>query len=236
MLEDLACLLYPELSTLLPYSLQHKNYTFQLKEDHMQPLIQNIQAEITKTARILDRMAEDETLLSVIITVADLCVTALREGGRILLAGNGGSAADAQHLAAELVGRLRFDRPALPAIALTADTAILTAISNDYGYERIFDRQVEAIGRVGDVLIGLSTSACSRNLVRALERARAKEIVTVGLLGSNPGPIESLCDYRLYVPDRETQKIQEGYIVIGHVLCTLIEQAMLTTPLVSQRC
>ncbi len=199
----------------------------------MKPLIQEMKAEITKTARLLDCMAADETLLSLIVTVADVCVTALRKGGKILFAGNGGSAADAQHLAAELVGRLRFERSALPAMALTSDTAILTAIGNDYGYERIFDRQVEAMGRGGDVLIGLSTSACSKNLVLALKRARAKDMVTVGLLGYNHGPMEPLCDYRLSVPDRKTQRIQEGCIVLGHILCALIEEAMFSESLVA---
>ena len=202
--------------------------------DNISPILQEIQAEITKTARVLDHMAADETLLSVIVTVADVCVRALRKGGRILLAGNGGSAADAQHLAAELVCRLQLERSALPAIALTSDTAILTAIGNDYGYERIFDRQVEAIGRIGDVFIGFSTSACSQNIVLALKRARAKEMVTVGFLGHNSGPIEPLCDYRLSVPDRKTQRIQEGCIVLGHILCALIEKAMFSESLVAE--
>lgn len=191
--------------------------------------LQEIRAEITRSAKMLEHMAADKTLISTIAAVAGVCIAALQGNGRILLAGNGGSAADAQHLAAELVGRLQFDRPALPAIALTTDTAILTAIGNDYGYERIFARQIEAIGHVSDVFIGISTSGNSSNLILALERARGKGLISIGLLGSRPGAMGPLCDYCLHVPGSETQKIQEGHIVVGHILCALIEQTMFAT-------
>ncbi|KAF0116698.1 MAG: phosphoheptose isomerase [Rhodospirillaceae bacterium] len=185
-----------------------------------------IQNEITRTAQVLTRMAGDETLALALATVSGVCVDALRNGRKILFAGNGGSAADAQHLAAELAGRLLFERPALAALALTADTAILTAIGNDYGYERVFARQIEAVGGAGDIFIALSTSGRSRNLVCALERARERGLVTVGVLGAVPGHMGPLCDHRLHIPDGETQKIQEGHIVVGHILCALIERAL----------
>jgi len=185
-----------------------------------------IQSEITRTAQVLGRMADDETLALTLATVSGVCVDALKNGRKILFAGNGGSAADAQHLAAELAGRLLFERPALAAMALTADSAILTAIGNDYGYERVFARQIEAVGGAGDVFIALSTSGHSRNLVCALERARERGIVTIGVLGAVPGQMGPLCDHCLHIPDGETQKIQEGHIVVGHILCALIERAL----------
>jgi D-sedoheptulose 7-phosphate isomerase len=141
----------------------------------------------------------------------------------VLLCGNGGSAADAQHLAAELVSRFRIERRALPAIALTTDTSILTAISNDYDYERVFSRQVEALGRPGDILIGISTSGNSRNVRAAMLAARSCEMACLGLLGSGGGAILSACDLAIVVPSSDTPRIQEVHIAIGHVLCDLVE-------------
>ena len=151
-------------------------------------------------------------------------------GNKIMFAGNGGSAADAQHLAAELVGRLGRDRPGLAAIALTADTAILTAVGNDYGFEDVFARQVDAIGKAGDVLIAISTSGRSPNLLKALRAAGAKGIAAIGFTGATGGDMAALCDPCLRVPSRATQKIQEAQIVLGHVLCALIERRLFPPP------
>ncbi len=158
--------------------------------------------------------------------VAAVCTDCLRGGGKILLAGNGGSAADAQHIAAELVGRFAFDRPGLPAIALTVDTSILTAVSNDYGYEAVFARQVQALGSAGDVLVGYSTSGRSPNIVRALAAAREQGMVTVGLCGAQGAEMTALCDHLLAVPSGTTARIQEMHLLLGHLLCELVESAL----------
>jgi D-sedoheptulose 7-phosphate isomerase len=162
--------------------------------------------------------------------VARLCVDALRAGGKLLIAGNGGSAADAQHLAAEFVSRFYFDRPGLAAIALTTDTSALTAIGNDYGFERLFSRQVDALGRAGDVFIGISTSGNSPNVLAALAECRTKRLITVGLTGHSGGKMAALCDHCLRMPSTETPKIQEGHIIVGHIICALVEREMFSAP------
>ena len=153
-------------------------------------------------------------------------IAALRQGHKVLFLGNGGSAADAQHLAAELVGRLALDRAAMPALALTADTSVLTALGNDYGFEEIFRRQVEALGIRGDVLVAISTSGKSKNVLKALAAARDRGMTTIGFAGATGGDMAALCDTCLCMPSRETQKIQEGHIVVGHIVCGLVEQAI----------
>jgi D-sedoheptulose 7-phosphate isomerase len=158
--------------------------------------------------------------------VADECVAAYRRGNRILLAGNGGSAADAQHIAAEFVSRYAFDRPGLASIAFTTDTSMLTAIGNDYGYEQVFRRQLDANGRQGDVFIGISTSGNSPNVLTALQRARELGIVTVGLTGQGGVKMQSLCDYCLQVPSMSTPRIQESHIMIGHIICGIVEDTL----------
>jgi len=189
-----------------------------------------IAGELRKTASVIGALVADAELARTIETVARLCVKALRDGNKILLAGNGGSAADAQHLAAELVSRFYFDRPGLPAVALTTDTSALTAIGNDYGFERLFSRQVDALGRKGDVFIGLSTSGNSPNILKALDEARLKGLVTVGLTGQGGGRMAALCDHCLRMPSSETPRIQEGHIVVGHTVCALIEREMFARP------
>jgi D-sedoheptulose 7-phosphate isomerase len=184
---------------------------------------QYIQNEVSKTLATLQLLAEDESITAAVEQVARTCCDALRAGKKILLAGNGGSAADAQHLAGELVSRLNFDRPGLAAFALTTDTSVLTAIGNDYGYDRLFARQVSAVGAPGDIFIGISTSGRSPNIMRALEEGRHKGLVTVGLTGKNGGDMPRLCDHCIRVPATETPKIQEGHIVLGHIICGLIE-------------
>ncbi len=185
-----------------------------------------ISRQILEAVRVMSLMAEDDGLSSQVIAVSNACVEALKKGGKVLLAGNGGSAADAQHIAGEFVSRFEFDRPGLPAIALTTDTSILTAIGNDYGYERLFARQVQAHGRPGDLFFGYSTSGKSPNILRAFEEAKKMGLITVGLTGNKGGPMLELCDYLLAVPSGHTPKIQEGHLVLGHIICGLVEKAM----------
>ncbi|MHC1698557.1 MAG: D-sedoheptulose 7-phosphate isomerase [Geobacteraceae bacterium] len=160
------------------------------------------------------------------ILVANLLQDAFRNGKKLLVMGNGGSAADAQHLAGEIVGRFRLERRGLPAIALSTDTSILTAVGNDYGFEAIFSRQVEALAQEGDVVIGISTSGSSPNVLSALRLAREMGCRTVGLLGKDGGSIRDLVDMDLTVPGQDTPRIQEGHITIIHILCELVEQAL----------
>ena len=184
---------------------------------------QYIEDEVSKSLATLERLAADESITAVVEQVARVCCAALRAGNKILLAGNGGSAADAQHLAGELVSRLNFDRPGLAAFALTTDTSVLTAVGNDYGYEKLFERQLSAVGAAGDVFIAISTSGRSPNILRALAEGRRKGIITVGLTGKSGGDMPALCDHCICVPAAETPKIQEGHIVLGHIICGLIE-------------
>ncbi len=156
-------------------------------------------------------------------TAANLCIESLKKGNKILLFGNGGSAADAQHIAAELVGRYKNERKGLSAIALTTDTSTITAIANDYGYLHVFDRQVEALANKGDVLIGISTGGTSANIISALKLANNLGCKTIGLSGKGGGEFNSLCDVNIIVPSEDTPRVQEMHIVIGHTMCHLIE-------------
>lgn len=189
-----------------------------------------VAAQISEAQNVMAAMLADEALLAAVEVAAGACITCMRAGGKILLAGNGGSAADAQHIAGEFVSRFMFDRPGLPAIALTTDSSILTAIGNDYGYERLFARQVQAHGNKGDVFIGYSTSGKSPNILRAFEEARTRGVVCVGLTGNRGGPMRELCDFLLEVPSSITPKIQEGHLVLGHILCGLVESAIFKAP------
>jgi D-sedoheptulose 7-phosphate isomerase len=185
-----------------------------------------IKDQIRDSATNLSLMAENEELHNGIRRVVTLCLEALRNGNKILFAGNGGSAADCQHLAGELVSRFHYDRPGLPAVALTTDTSILTAIGNDYGYEYLFARQIEAIADRGDVFFGISTSGRSLNILKALQTAKEKGVATVGMTGKSGGDMLPLCEHCLCVPADSTPRIQEGHILIGHIICCLIEQGM----------
>ncbi|WP_292655827.1 D-sedoheptulose 7-phosphate isomerase [Nitratifractor sp.] len=153
-----------------------------------------------------------------------LMLQTLQNGNKVLLCGNGGSAADAQHIAAELTGRFLKERRGLPAVALTTDTSALTAIGNDYGFDRVFERQVEALAVEGDLLVGISTSGNSANVLRALERANALGCLTLGLSGRDGGAMNDLCDLNLVVPAQETARIQEMHILIGHLLCAMVDE------------
>lgn len=160
------------------------------------------------------------------VRCASCIVSALRQGNTVLLAGNGGSAADAQHFAAELVGKYRKKRKGLPAIALTTDSSILTAVSNDFSFEEVFARSVEALGNPGDVFIGISTSGNSKNIIAALDRARHLQMFTIGLLGGTGGRSKELCDYTLIVPTENTPRIQECHTLLLHALCEEIDKEL----------
>ena len=168
----------------------------------------------------------EEQLTPGIAQMAAMAIECFRSGGKLLIMGNGGSAADSQHFAAEIVSRFRLERPALPAIALSTDTSILTAIGNDYGFEAAFRRQVEALATPGDLVIGISTSGNSPNVEQALQRARERGCRTIGLLGRDGGTIGPQCDLALVIPSNDTPRIQEGHITIIHIVCDLIEQGI----------
>ena len=182
-----------------------------------------ISTEFSKALANFQRMAGDAVMTEDLVKAVSLCVGALKAGNKLLFAGNGGSAADAQHWAGELVSRFYYDRPGLAAIALTTDTSILTAIGNDYGYDYTFARQIEALARAGDVFIAISTSGNSANIIRAAEAAVARGVKVVGFTGESGGRLASLCDICFRIPSSETPRIQEGHEFLGHLLCALIE-------------
>ena len=180
--------------------------------------------QLRHTVIVLQQVAEDEELHGVLMAAAKKTAAAMLQGRKLLVAGNGGSAADAQHLVAEFVSRLVENRPALRAVALTTDSSILTAVGNDYGYECVFARQVEALGQRGDVFLAISTSGNSPNIVRALELARSTGMVTIGLTGAKGGRMPALCDFCLRIPSDVTMKIQEAHLALEHIFCLLVEQ------------
>jgi D-sedoheptulose 7-phosphate isomerase len=187
-------------------------------------------AEFDKSVKLLNAMSVDVALRELTLRAVALSVDALKRGNKLLFAGNGGSAADAQHWAGELVSRFNFDRPGLAGIALTTDTSIITAIGNDYGYDYVFARQVEALGRKGDVLFAISTSGNSKNIVRAIHAARDSGIGVIGFTGQTGGAMAELCDICLNMPTTETPKVQEGHEFLGHLICGLIEREMFESP------
>lgn len=189
------------------------------------PFKDPIVAHLEGSLAALESATRDATLLASAKSLADAVVVVLRAGNKILIVGNGGSAADAQHIAAEIVGRYKRERTALAAIALTTDTSALTAISNDYGFERIFARQVEALGRRGDLLLALSTSGRSPNILAALRAARERGIVTAGCTGAKGEIMRNLCDHLLMVPSEDTPVIQQIYLTFAHAICDQVEQA-----------
>ena len=189
----------------------------------MHPLINS---EIQKLTQLLQQIQGDTALMKKADSIANACVNVLKKGKKILFAGNGGSAADSQHLAAELVSRLRYNRPGLAAIALTTDTSALTAIGNDYSFENLFARQIEAIGQPGDLFIGISTSGKSPNILKAFDAANHRDMITVGFSGQYTDDMEEGCDYLLSIPSRETPKIQECHILFGHIICAIVEDVM----------
>jgi len=189
-----------------------------------------IEGFLARSLAALESAAKDSNLIRTIGEIANAVVGSLSNGGKLLIAGNGGSAADAQHLAAEFLSRFVSDRRPLPAIALTTDTSALTAISNDYGFDRVFERQLRALGRPRDVFLAISTSGRSPNVVAALQAAREIGITTVGFTGKSGQPMSGLCDLCLMAPSTETAIIQQIHIVAGHILCGLVEKAVYAGP------
>ena len=183
-----------------------------------------IKDQIKKSYETKQNIYNNEELLKRIEALAQKSIKLYEGNNKIILAGNGGSAADAQHIAAELVGRYGFDRPSLPSLALTTDTSALTAIGNDYGYDYVFSRQLEGMGQKGDLFIGISTSGNSVNILKAFQSAKSKGITTVALVGRDGGEMAKIADISLVVPSESTPRIQESHILIGHILCDIIEK------------
>jgi D-sedoheptulose 7-phosphate isomerase len=189
--------------------------------------IELVRKHLAESAAVKQRLAQSAAV-PVIVEAAGRLAERVSRGGKIMLCGNGGSAADSQHIAAEFTSRLRasMERPGIPAIALTTDTSFLTARGNDYGFDDVFERLVDGLGRPEDALIGISTSGTSRNVVRAATRAREKGMLTVGLLGGTGGVLAGIVDLPIVVPSDSTQHIQESHIAIGHILCELVEEML----------
>lgn len=185
-----------------------------------------IKEAIQQSIEVKKQLLNDNQILETIERVTNLCIASFKNGGKVLFCGNGGSAADAQHLAAELSGRFYFDRPPLDSEALHVNTSYLTAVANDYSFDEIFSRLVKAKGRSGDVLIGLSTSGNSPNVLNAFETAKNLGMKTVGLTGISGGKMVGVSDYMIKVPSKDTPRIQESHILIGHIICELIENRM----------
>lgn len=185
-----------------------------------------ISNQIKKSIDVKQKLLDSQNLMDLIQEVALKCVEVYKNGNKTLIAGNGGSAADAQHIAGEFVSRFYFDRPGLASMALTTDTSIITAIGNDYGYEKLFSRQVQANGKKGDMFIGISTSGNSTNVIEALKECKEKGIITVGLTGKKGGEMAEMCDYCIKVPSNETPRVQEAHILVGHIICAVVEEAI----------
>jgi D-sedoheptulose 7-phosphate isomerase len=181
---------------------------------------------ISESIFVKDKILNDAALIEVVKKSIDVIVTAFKNGNKVLFCGNGGSAADAQHLAAEFSGRFYTDRDALPAEALHCNTSYITAVANDYSYDVIYSRMVKGIGNKGDVLVGLSTSGNSKNIMNAFEVAREKGMPTIGFTGATGGKMKELSDYLLNVPSTDTPRIQESHILLGHIICQLVEETL----------
>ena len=193
----------------------------------------DFELKLLKTRNILDesaqikrKLASSELLVEKIVKASDLIIEAYRVGGKVLVFGNGGSAADAQHMVCELIGRFKMDRISLAAIALTTDTSILTAVSNDYGFEKIFSRQVEALVNDGDVIVAISTSGRSKNVLDAVKIAKKKHAKVIGLTGESGEELNGLADVTINIPSDSTPRIQESHITVIHIICELVEQGL----------
>ncbi len=184
-----------------------------------------IQASIDVKLEVLSNTALQQTLATCVEKIA----TAFKNGNKVLFCGNGGSAADAQHLAAEFSGRFYTDREALPSEALHVNTSYLTAVANDYSYDVVYSRMIQGIGKPGDVLVGLSTSGNSTNIIKAFETAREKQMITIGFTGATGGKMKTVCDYLINVPSTDTPRIQESHILLGHIICQLVEEIIFPT-------
>jgi D-sedoheptulose 7-phosphate isomerase len=189
-------------------------------------MLETIKSHIEASINAKRAILQSPELLLDIEKAASLILEAYKKGKKTLLAGNGGSAADAQHIAAEFVSRFYLDRPGIPSLALTTDTSVITGIGNDYGYEKIFSRQLQAMGNEGDVFIGITTSGNSPNILEALEECKKGKIITIGLTGASGGKISDKCDLCIKVPSAETPRIQEAHILIGHIICCIVENEL----------
>ena len=185
-----------------------------------------IRKQIEESLKVKTLLLDDENIQKSIKTAATFCCEALRNDKKIIFAGNGGSAADAQHLAGELVNRFGFERPGLSAVAITTDTSVITSIANDYGFDRLFARQIQAIGKKGDILVAISTSGNSANIIEGIKEAKKIGITTIGLTGRSGGKISELCDFCFRIPSDDTPRIQEAHILIGHIICSVIENSL----------
>lgn len=189
----------------------------------------NIKNYIEQSIKTKQLILNDDNIINKINEIADVIVQAYQKGNKVMTAGNGGSAGDAQHIAGELVSKFNFDRPPLAAIELNTNSPLLTAISNDYGYNKSFARQIQANGKTGDVFIAISTSGHSENIIEAVEGANKMDIITVGLIGNHDCPLDKTCQYIIKVPSTYTPNIQEAQIMIGHILCGLVEERIFTS-------
>lgn len=189
----------------------------------MQNYIQN---QIKESINIKQHILSNNVILNLIQSITTEIIKAYKNGNKTILAGNGGSAADAQHISAEFVGKFYFDRPALSSIALTVNSSIITAIGNDYGYENIFSRQIQANGMEGDVFIGITTSGNSQSIIEAFKECKKRGIITVCFTGENANISSSICDYCIKIPSTDTPRIQESHILIGHIICALTEKTI----------
>jgi len=196
------------------------------------PFDLRVQRSIASSIEAKQQLLQDPSLISIVSRVSETCIRALRGGNKLLLFGNGGSAADTQHIATEIVGRFAFERPALPALALSVDTSALTAVSNDYGFDHAFSRQVEALGREGDVALGFSTSGNSPNVLRAISSAKKMRLHTVAFTGRSGGQLRVSPDVDdcVSVPSDVTARIQECHLLIGHIICELVEEELFHAP------
>jgi len=193
----------------------------------MQDKIKNI---ITASISVKQQLLTDDGILSTINNCVDIITGAFKNGNKVLFCGNGGSAADAQHLAAEFSGRFYIDRDALPAEALHCNTSYMTAVANDYSYDVIYSRLIKGIGNKGDILVGLSTSGNSINIVKAFETAKEKGMVTIGFTGKSGGKMKVLSDYLVNIPSTDTPRIQESHMLLGHIICQLVEEKLFSIP------
>lgn len=196
----------------------------------MESRVSRIPDIISQSIAVKEKIRQDAGLLETVTRVVDELTSAFRRRNKVMFCGNGGSAADAQHLAAELSGRFYFDRKPLPAEALHVNTSYLTAVANDYSYDEIYSRLVEAQGVTGDILVGISTSGNSKNVIKAIEAANALGVITIGMTGSTGGKMKGLCKYLLAVPSDDTPRIQESHILLGHILCELVEENLFPKP------
>ena len=183
-----------------------------------------VQKQLAQSIATLQAVLADETISHTLVSIAKLTADAMQSGHKLLVAGNGGSAADAQHLVAEFVVRLTVNRPALRAIALTTDSSILTATGNDFGFDQLFSRQVEALGQPGDIFLGISTSGNSPNIVKALHQCKKTGITTIGFTGNDGGKMRDLCDHNIIIPSAVTMNIQESHLALEHIFCMIVER------------